>query len=116
VKKPWEVWEDTVQKDLGLAGSPGSGNQWHAISDGHTLDHPADNDFRLMVDCKSTTRKSFSLGRQVLAQWVGNAGQQGCRFALPLRFLPVTPTGQPEDYVVIPYDDYLEMMAWRDQR
>lgn len=107
----WEVWERAVQAALGLTSTPGSGNQWHAPSDGRTPGHPADVGRGWMVDCKTTVRKSFSLPRQMLEQWEDKAALHGHRFLLPLRFLAADRTGRNRDYVVVPWDDFLELVA-----
>jgi len=105
----WEQWEHEVQDALDLASTPGSGNQWHAPSDGRTVGHPTDVGRGWMVDCKTTVQKSFSLTRKMLGQWEDKAAVHGHRFLLPLRFLATDRSGRTQDYAVLSWDDFLEL-------
>jgi hypothetical protein len=107
----WFHWETDVQSALDLNAMPGSGNQWHAPSDGTTVGHWTETRWPIMVDCKHTTQKSFSVARKVMDQWVKQAMGSGKRFALPIRFEDENDThATRSDYVVIPMDDYAELV------
>jgi len=101
----WEQFEKSVRSLLKLRSTPGSGNQWHDVSDGVSV--PADP-YKVMVDCKFTESKSYSLGGKLLQDWWERATELGYHFALPVR-LDGHP-GRIKEWVTIPLDDYAELV------
>lgn len=104
--KSWEAFEAHCQDLLGLRRTLASGSQWHDVGDGVDPDHTSA--FRLMIDAKSTVRGSFTLNARFLGTWVQKAALLGCRFGLPLRFEKAD--GSHEDYMVVPLDDFAELL------
>ncbi len=102
----WEQFEKEVQSLLNLRSTPGSGNQWHDVSDGRS--HPGDL-YKLMVDCKFTASKSFSLNGEMLQKWWDKATGLGYYFALPVRLDGAS--GRQKDWVAVPIDDYAELVG-----
>ncbi len=106
----WERFEREVQEALDLRSTPGSGNQWQDISDG--VSKP-DDPYKLMVDCKYTDNKSYSLNGDALQSWVDKAALFGYNFALPVHL--EGSKGRSKRWVAIPLDDYVELVdAIRD--
>lgn len=101
----WEQFEHEVQELLYLRSTPGSGNQWHDPSDGRS--HP-DDPYKLMVDCKFTEAKSFSLNGKVLQDWWNKATELGYHFALPVKLGGAD--GRIKEWVAVPIDDYAELL------
>lgn len=101
----WEQFERSVQNLLDLRSTPGSGNQWHDVSDG--VSRPEDP-YKLMVDCKYTESKSYSLNGKALQDWYDKATELGYRFALPVRL--DGSAGRTKEWVTIPLDDYAELV------
>lgn len=101
----WEQFEQQVQKLLDLRSTPGSGNQWHDVGDG--VSRPEDP-YKLIVDCKFTESKSYSLNAGVLQKWWDKATGLGYYFALPVRL-----DGHEDrikEWVTVPLDDYAELL------
>lgn len=110
-EKNWERHEREVQELLGLSATPGSGNQWHSPSDGVDNTHYSSATFPLMVDCKCTVNKSYSVTREFMAKWREKAEMAGKRFALPIRFAEKDPRShRHEDYIVLTLDDFAELL------
>jgi hypothetical protein len=110
----WEAWEFRVNKDLGLDPTISSGNKWHDPGDGVDRSHYTEEFFPLVVDAKYTESASFTVSQQTLFQWVKKAEEMGKRFLLAVR---ICPKGHidPEDYVVVPYNDFVEFReAYKD--
>ena len=106
----WFKFEEDIQSLFGLEAMPGSGNQWHSPSDGATPNTDP-TPWPLMVDCKHTVQRSYSLTRKLLDQWVHTAMVSGRHFALPVRFEnPDDTTATRSDYVVIPTEDYADLV------
>lgn len=101
----WEQFERRVQELLDLRSTPGSGNQWHDIGDG--VSKP-DDAYKLIVDCKYTDRKSFSVSGDTLQPWLDKAGLLGYHFALPVRLEGMK--GTAKNWVTVPLDDYVELV------
>jgi hypothetical protein len=101
----WEQFERSVRNMLGLRSTPGSGNQWHDVSDG--VSQPEDQ-YKIMVDCKFTESKSFSLNGEFLQKWWDKSTEFGYHFALPVRLDGAT--GRQREWVTIPLDDYVELV------
>lgn len=99
----WRRHEAEVQERLGLAAPVGSGNKFYDISDGVDRGHPSETRFRLMVDCKATVRKSYSLRHDLLANWKLDAIKWGATFMLPLRF--EAEDGSTDDWAIMHLDD-----------
>lgn len=103
----WEQFEHKVQELLDLRSTPGSGNQWHAIGDGVSK---AEDPYKLIVDCKYTDRKSFSVSGDTLQPWLDKAGLLGYHFALPVHL--EGSGGKAKDWVTVPLDDYVELVEY----
>ncbi|QDH91798.1 hypothetical protein SEA_PHRAPPUCCINO_123 [Mycobacterium phage Phrappuccino] len=107
--KHWEEHEGFVNEYLGISGTPASGSQWHAEGDGVDNRHPDEAVFPLIVDCKLTEKKSFSLKAQVLEQWHQKAMLLGKRFAMPIRFWK--PGSRVyADYILVGLPDFKEVL------
>lgn len=116
-EKGWERHEREVQELLGLRATIASGSQWHDPSDGVTPGHYSDSSFPLMVDCKCTTQKSYSLNRAFLADWREKAEMSGKRFALPVRFEDkASRTPVSEDYIVLTLNDFVDLLNQAEGR
>jgi hypothetical protein len=110
----WQEWEQKVNKDLGLDGTISSGNKWHDPGDGVDRSHYTEEIFPLVVDAKYTEAHSFAVSQRVLYQWVKKAEEMGKRFILAVRLWPKG-FALPEDYVVVPYNDFIEFReAYRE--
>ena len=101
----WEQFERSVQDLLSLRSTPGSGNQWHDISDGRSK---PEDPYRLMVDCKYTERGNFSLNGNVLQDWHDRATELGYYFVLPVKL--DGSKGRHKEWVVVHLDDYAELV------
>lgn len=101
----WNVWEAEVNDALGLTSTSGSGSQWHDKGDGYT----DDDVYPLQVDAKYTEAVSLSVNAKKIGQWAKQAAESGRNFALPIRFWSRGAL-HPDDYVVIPFDDYVELV------
>lgn len=101
----WEQFERKVQELLDLRPVPGSGNQWHDISDG--VSRPEDP-YKLMVDCKYTQRPNYGLLAPFLEQWLDKATELGYHFAMPVHMEGGRP--RTKEWVVVPLDDYAELV------
>lgn len=101
----WEQWEHEVQDLLYLRSIPGSGNQWHDPSDGRSR---PDDPYKLMVDCKFTEAKSFSLNGKMLQDWWDKATGLGYYFALPVKL--GGSDGRIKEWVTVPLNDYAELL------
>lgn len=101
----WEKFEHEVQELLFLRSTPGSGNQWHDVSDGRS--RPEDP-YKLMVDCKFTEAKSYSLNGRTLQDWWDKATGLGYYFALPVKLNGSD--GRIKEWVTVPLDDYAELV------
>lgn len=101
----WEQFEHHVQEFLNLRSTPGSGNQWHDVSDGRSR---SEDSYKLMVDCKFTESKSYSLNGKLLQGWYDKATELGYHFALPVRL--EGSAGRTKEWVAITLDDYVELV------
>lgn len=104
----WQRHEAEVQERLGLGATVGSGSKFYDISDGTDRDHPTDGLFQLMVDCKATVNKSYSLVNKFLRDWRKTALEWDKVFLLPLRF--ENEDGTSDDWVVMHLDDAGELL------
>jgi hypothetical protein len=100
----WRAWEHEAARALGLDTTVSSGNQFYDKGDATTRGR--EDPFPLMVDCKLTTRASFSLNRKVLASYENQATAAGKRLVLPVRFLTPRST---QDYAVLSFHDLIEL-------
>jgi len=104
----WEAWESEVNKKLGLSATIASGSQPHDPGDGVDRRHHHETDYALQVDAKHTTKGSYSVNRRFMRESWERAVNAGKSFALPIRFADAEQgMGQTEDYVVIPFNDYV---------
>ena len=105
----WAAFESYVNGKLGLTATLASGSQAHDPGDGTDYRHHSETDYALQVDAKYTVRGSFSVNRRFMRSSWERAVAQGKAFALPLRFANER-TGDIEDWVVIPFDDYVALV------
>lgn len=105
----WAAWESYINRLLGLDSTLASGSQAHDVGDGVDRRHHSETDYALMVDCKYTEQKSFSVNAKLMAQYVRRAAENGKSFLLPVR-LSDTSTKQVHDYVVVPLQDYVMLL------
>jgi hypothetical protein len=106
-RKIWQKHESDLQEALNLSPTVGSGNQFHDIGDGSTI-HNRLVDFPMVIDCKCTEKKSYSLSSELLEDWLRRAEEQGKMFLLPVRFQHA----KVKDYVVIQLDDLLMLLLY----
>lgn len=104
----WDAFELHCQEMLGLSGTAASGSQWHDPGDGVDQRHYTETDYALMIDAKYTKQRSFSVNLAFMRTWLNRAGEAGKRFALPIRFEDWR--GQTEDFIVVPLNDYVELI------
>jgi hypothetical protein len=102
----WEKFEHEVQELLGLRSTPGSGNQWYDVGDGVSR---VEDPYKLVVDCKHTSRSSFSLSGRDLNDWLDKADGLGYNFALPIH-LDGPNVGRQRSWVASTLDDYAELV------
>lgn len=105
----WEAWESYANRALGLSATVASGSQAHDPGDGVDRRHHSETDYALMVDCKYTEKKSFSLNGKLMAQYVQRAAEAGKRFILPVRLVDRGGL-EVHDYVVVPLQDYVTLL------
>jgi len=101
----WEAWEAHVNKALGLDRTIASGSKEYDVGDGVDRRHRSETDYALMVDCKYTEQKSFSMSAKLLGQYVRRAAEAGKSFALPVRLVDKGGM-EVQDFVVVPFEDY----------
>lgn len=105
----WAAWEAYVNRMLGLDSTAASGSQAHDPGDGVDRRHHSQTSYAVMVDAKYTEKKSFSLVAKTMRQYVLRAIESGKSFALPVRL--VDPKARTvDDYVVLPFQDYLMLV------
>lgn len=105
--KAWEKFEYDIQEMLGLDTTIASGSKFHDPGDAVSNKNYQDDPFPMMVDCKSTINKSFSVERKTVEAWREKATLFGKRFALPIRFLH---EGGEYDWVVLPMGDFSDLL------
>lgn len=101
----WEKFERYVQNMLDLRSTAGSGNQWHDVGDGVSI---PEDPYKLIVDCKFTEKKTYSVNGEYLYAWWEKAATLGYHFSLPIR-LEGSPTLHRE-WAVVNLDDYAELI------
>ena len=108
----WRRHEREVADWLGLTTTPGSGNQFHAPGDAVDNARLLDSPYALMVDCKQTAKKSYSMTSAFLRQAHRTAAERGKRFVLALRFSTESPIPAyaDQDYVVVALHDFIEIL------
>ena len=106
--KLWEKFERDIQTELGLRKTIASGNKWHDPGDGVS---PNAHPIPVIVDCKDTEQKSYSLRHDFLDEWLQIAAEQGQTFLLPIRFENAE---HNKDYIVLSLEDFL--MFWESSR
>lgn len=106
MKQHFRAHETTVCDLLDLSPTVASGSQWHDLGDG--VERNSYSHWPIMMDAKCTVQKSYSIQRGWFKQQVDRATIAGKRFILPLRF--VDENSQHDDYVVMPLDDYAELL------
>jgi hypothetical protein len=102
----WQQWEQEIAERWGLRATVCSGNQFQDPGDATSEGSPYDP-FRLLVDCKHTDKKSFSLKHTILRQWYVTAMLRGKVGVFALRF-----EGNPEDHtdwVILSREDFEEL-------
>lgn len=106
-KSNWEKHEADVQELLGLDSTIASGTKWYDQGDATSNTNPQDDQFPIMLDCKATIQKSYSMDKVYLNQWRTKALLLGKRFLLPVRF--VDDEGE-HDWCVVPLGDLAELL------
>lgn len=86
---------------MGLDATICSGSKFNDPGDA-THHHNPHDQFRLLVDCKYTDTKSYSVSGKFMSQWTDRSTELGKRFIVALRL-------QDEDYVVMSMNDFEEM-------
>lgn len=104
-EKHWQRHERELQEALGLNSTIASGNQFNDPGDGST-GHNRLNPIPIIIDCKCTEKKSYSLNSEMLSEWLQRAAELGKMFMLPVRFV----NSDPQDYVVLQLDDLLLLL------
>lgn len=102
----WSAWESYVNEELGLSGTPGSGNQWHAKGDGYD---PTDSEYALQVESKYTEGLSFGISRKKVNGYAKQAALAGKKFALTVRIW-TRGAVEPADYAVIPFEMFVDLI------
>jgi hypothetical protein len=109
-KRGWQAHEKDIQGLLGLDSTICSGNKFYDPGDGVDRSHPTQNSFALIVDAKCTTAASFSLKLAFLKEWEEKAAGLGKRFAMPIRFEPLSDFDAKHDYVLLTLNDFAELL------
>jgi hypothetical protein len=107
-RRLWQKHEKDLQEALGLSSTVGSGNQSHDIGDGSN-GHNRLQDFPMVIDCKATEKKSYSLTYELMESWLQRAAELGKMFLLPIRFVNAP---KYKDYVVIELSDFQLLLAY----
>jgi hypothetical protein len=102
----WEGFEQYVNDELGLDSTVASGSQFYDKGDGK---HRDNGDWAYQVDAKYTEKASWPPVAKKMAKWVTEAALSGKRFALPVRLWPRDQI-QPQDYVILPFEDFVELV------
>ena len=105
----WEAFERHVNRSLGLQATIASGSKAYDPGDGVDRRHPRETDYALMVDCKYTEQKSFSISAKLLSQYVRRAAEAGKAFVLPVRLVDKG-ANEVHDFVVVPLQDYVMLL------
>ncbi len=106
-KRLWELWEEAVQKALGLRGTIASGSKFYDLGDGVTpIDHP----IPAIIDAKSTEKKSYSINAEFMAEWEQKAAEQGQMFLLPIRFETTD-----QEYIALSFEDF-QTLWWLSKK
>jgi hypothetical protein len=102
----WKQWEEEVQHRLGLSATVSSGNQFQDPGDAADK---SDVPHRLVVECKYTDRRSFTLRADKLASWLTTGILRGKMAIYAIKF-----GNRPKDtaceYVVLSLDDFEELL------
>lgn len=105
----WRIFEEHCNNLLNLSSTPASGARWHDPGDGVDHRHYSETDYALLVDAKFTEAGSKTINLKEMRIWLIRAGEAGKRFAMPVRFLDKK--GQTEDFIVVPLNDYAELIT-----
>lgn len=105
----WEAWEHYINRLFKLDRTIASGSKDYDVGDGVDRRHHSETDYALMVDCKYTEQKSFSVGAKLMGQYVRRAAEAGKAFVLPVRLVDKG-TREVHDYVVVPLQDYVMLL------
>ena len=112
----WKTHEREVAEILGLSLTISSGNQFNDPGDGVTPGHWTESNFPLLVDCKATRKKSYSLERVFLDSWEEKARGMGKTFALPVRFeYEEGSQTKKSDWIALPLKDFSELLSLKEQ-
>lgn len=106
----WQRHEREVQELLDLSPTITSGNKWHDPGDGVDRGHYSEKKFPLIIDCKSTIHRSYSVKLDDLEEWAYKADEMGKRFAMPIRFHPKPYVAPPSDYILLSLNDFAELL------
>ena len=103
-KPHWQQWEEEVAHRLGLSLTVCSGNQFQ--DPGDATDKDPNTPYPLLVDCKFTERKSFSLKADTLRQWLETGMLCGKMAIHAVRFK----SDPDNDWVVLSLNDFEELL------
>ena len=88
--------ESRAEKDYGGKRTPGSGNQWHTKGDVKTD--------RLLVECKTTVKKSYSLKLEDLVKHMAYGILENKIPVFEIEFSPW------KTFIVLDKEDFLELL------
>jgi hypothetical protein len=98
--------EEFLARVFGGDRTPGSGNQWHAQTDGHNVD--------FAWDAKSTRSRSMTITIEMLDKLDEQSYPR--RSFLPIRFYGDERLSTYRDKVLVDLDDLLELLECADNR
>lgn len=100
--------EKYVQEVLELDSTVASGRLWSDPGDAVSRAHYLNQRYRLYAEAKSTAQKSFSLKRDIIAQYARRAAEYGKLFCMPIRFIH---ENGPTDYVLLRLLDFSDILS-----
>jgi hypothetical protein len=99
-----DAHEAFIEERTGAKVTRGSGNQFNAQTDNR---HSFDEVFATAYEAKSTFRDSLGITRKMLAKLCEQAG--GLIPALPVRFYKDAYLREHEDWILVPFEHYMEL-------
>src|SRR3954468_19082998 len=107
MRLPYQDHEKYVQEILDLDATTASGRLFTDPGDGVSRKHYLDQRYRLYAEAKSTSHKSFTLQRDIIAQYARRAAEYGKTFCLPIRFIQESGV---IDYVLLRLIDFSDIL------
>jgi len=108
MRLPYQDHEKYVQEILDLDATTASGRLFTDPGDGVSRKHYLDQRYRLYAEAKSTSHKSFTLQRDIIAQYARRAAEYGKTFCLPIRFIQESGVA---DYVLLRLIDFSDILT-----